>query len=103
MKLNNTSYVHKKIRLLCFQLEALTGLKRTTNLDEEFTQIRFMNSLSYIVIDFKKSVCFSMSYSMNKAELETADDIMLYCQWLMLGEKTALKLDKKKKKSSKKN
>lgn len=104
MKLNNTSYVHKQIRLLCFQLEQLSGLKLITDLSEEFTQIRFMNSLSHITLDLKHEACFTLSHILTKTELQTIQDINLYTQWLLTGERYyKRKRIKMKKPSSKKN
>lgn len=95
MKLNKTSYVHKKIRMLCFQLEQFTNLKMITDLSEEFTQIRFMNSLSYIIIDFKRNTCFSMSCKLDCQEFDIVQEILIYLNWLHIGEVTMNKLNKK--------
>lgn len=105
MKLNNTSYVHKRIRLLCFQLEQFSGLKLVTNLSEEFKEVKFMNPLSYIVLDYKNEVIFSMCYKMSNTELKIAEEIILYCGWLWVFEEYYRKKNKirNKKKSSKKN
>lgn len=105
MKLNNTSYCHKHIRLLCFQLEKLSGLKLVTDLGEDFTQIRFMNSLSYIIIDLKHEAFFTMSHSLSYKEWQNVQDINLYCQWLLTGERYLKRTQRlnMKKPSSKKN
>lgn len=87
IKLNNTSYVHVTIRKLCLQLELLSGMKLITDLNEEFEQIRFINSIGYIVIDFEKNACFTLSHKLDKKEMATINDIMLYCQWLETGRK----------------
>lgn len=116
MKLDNISHCHKDIRMLCFQLETLTGLKCVTNLSEEFEEIRFTNSLSYIVIDFKRDAVYTMSYKLEKKEWETVKDILIDTTWLYVGhnyKKIAMERERsakrakarsnKKKKSSKKN
>lgn len=87
MKLNNTSYVHVIIRKLCLQLELLSGMKLVTDLGEEFYEIRFVDKLGYIVIDFRKDTCFTISHKLTKKEISAIDDIMLYCNWLETGEK----------------
>ena len=85
MKLNTTSHVHKKIRLLCTQLELLSGMKLATDLSQEFDQIRFYSPLSYIMIDYKKNACFTLSYNMSKDEWSAVQDIILYLNWLQTG------------------
>lgn len=87
MKLNEYSHCHKRIRLLCFQLAQLTGMSLVTDLSKDFQEIKFQNELSYIVIDFKNEVIFSMSYHLENIELDTAQDILLYCSWLYTGER----------------
>lgn len=87
MKLNNTSYAHVTIRKLCFQLELLSGMKLVTDLSEEFDEIRFINSFGYIVIDYKRNACFTLSHKLDKKEMATIDDITLHCQWLEIGRK----------------
>ena len=86
MKLNNTAYCHKQIRLLCYQLQTFTGLKLMTNLSEEFDEVRFMNELSYIVIDFERNACYTMSYAMDENEWQTVKDILLFTRWLYIGQ-----------------
>ena len=105
MKLNNTSYCHKHIRLLCFQLEKLTELKLVTDLSEEFNQIRFVNSLSYIIVDIKHNACFTLSHALTNKEWQNVREIILYCEWLLTGEKYSKRMQRlaKKKPSSKKN
>jgi hypothetical protein len=58
-----------------------------TDLSKDFQEIKFQNELSYIVIDFKNEVIFSMSYHLENIELDTAQDILLYCSWLYTGER----------------
>ena len=92
MTLNNHSYCHKRVRLLCIQFESLSELKLATNLDEEFNDIRFMNGLSYVIIDYKHSKWFAMSYKPSKEEWETLKEIMIYCSWLYVGGKAQRKV-----------
>lgn len=106
MKLNDTAYVHKQIRLLCRQLELLTNMKLVTDLGEEFDQIKFIGKLGYIIIDYKKEACFTLSYSMDKKEWSTVRDIMLYLEWLDIGNNYIEERQKRsydEKKSSKLN
>ena len=87
MKLNNHSYLHKKIRLLCLQLEKLTGLRLVTNLSDNFQEISFMNELSYITIDYKHEKSHILSHRLTDNEWATITDIILYCSWLYIGQK----------------
>ena len=87
MKLNETSYVHKKIRHLCQLLEVSTGLQLVTNLGQEFQEIRFMGRLSYLVIDHQKQAIFTLSCRLTKEELEATKDLILYLQWLETGRR----------------
>lgn len=82
MKLNNFSYGHKMVRALCFALETKTKLPLKTNLSEEFDILRFENEYSYIIIDYQKEACFTLSYNMSKDEWNTVRDIMINLQWL---------------------
>ena len=72
---------------MCFQLTQLTGMSLVTDLSDDFQEIKFRNELSYIIIDFKNEVIFSMAYHLENAELDTAQDILLYSSWLFMGEK----------------
>lgn len=87
MKLNNKAHVHLLIRKKCMQLELLTNMKLITNLSEGFVEIRFMNTLGYVVIDFRKETCFTLSHKITPVELQLVQDIMIYCNWLEIGEK----------------
>lgn len=87
MKLNEKSYVHVKIRGLCLQLELLSDMKMITNLDEEFQEIRFIDKLGYIIIDYNNEACFILSHRMDPKEWQTVQDIILYCNWLEAGKK----------------
>ena len=105
MKLNNTAYGHKNIRLLCYQFQLLSGLKLMTNLSEDFEEIRFMNELSYIVIDFKRNACYTMSYAMDENEWQTVQDILLYTSWLYIGqnwERLAIQRERRKRRAKNK-
>lgn len=96
MKLNNYSYAHKQIRLLCYELELVTGMKMVTDLSEEFDIIRFESELAYLTINFKKKVYITLSYHLNKTEEEIIRDIILYCNWLEIGHKIQTKINKKR-------
>lgn len=87
MKLNHTSYVHVTIRQLCVQLEVLSGMKLITNLSDDFYEIRLINSYGYIIIDYCNNACFTLSHHLSNKEFETIKDIMLYCNWLLIGDK----------------
>lgn len=89
MVLNETSYVHTKIRQLCLQLELFTGAVLITNLSENFEKIQFKSKFGYIIIDYKEQTILSLSNHIGKSELGTIEDIMLYCKWLEMGEKYA--------------
>lgn len=85
MKLNNTSYVHKEIRKLCQQLEVISGLKLVTNLDEEIDKISFYNEFGYIILDYKKQACFTLSHKMNDIEWTICKKVMISLEWLDYG------------------
>lgn len=82
MRLNYTSYVHVLIRQLCFQLEQASGLRTVTDLSKDFKEIRLENDYSYIVIDCKNDVCFTLSHKLTDKEMALVKDIVLYLQWL---------------------
>lgn len=84
MKLNNTYYVHKKIRLLCFQLQQISGLKLITNL-EDFEEIVFKGNLAYIRI--QNNVCFTLNHKLTQDEVNIIDDILVYWRWLEIGQR----------------
>ena len=98
MILNNTAYAHKQIRLLLYQLEILSGMQLITNVEEEFEQIRLIDKYGYIIINYKKNACFTLSHTMSPDEWKTVQDIMLYLSWLEIG----LKYEKERIKSNKK-
>ena len=87
MKLNNTSYAHVTIRKLCLQLELLSGMKLVTDLNDDFYEIRFVNAYGYIVIDWRRNACFSLSHRVDNKQMEVVKDILLHCQWLEIGVK----------------
>ena len=87
MKLNNHSYVHVTIRQLCLQLELLSGMKLITNLSDDFYEVRFVDKFGYIVIDWRKSACFSLSHKLTPKEMETIKDMLLNLDWLETAEK----------------
>lgn len=103
LRLNETAYAHRKIRMLCFQLETLTGLKLVTNLSEEFHEVRFMNELSYIVIDFKRNAYYTLSVFLDEKIRGTIEDILLETSWLYIGynwENLARLRERKQKKNA---
>ena len=86
MKLNNSSFVHVTIHKLCLQIELLSGMKLVTDLNDDFYEIRFVNAYGYIVIDWRRNACFSLSHKVDKKQMEAIQDIMLYCRWLEIGD-----------------
>lgn len=96
MILNNHSYAHKQIRLLCYQLELFTGMKMITDLSEEFDMIRFENKYSYLVINYLKNTYVTLSYHLDYKEEEIIADIMLHCNWLDIGHKIQARINKKR-------
>ena len=60
-------------------------MKLMTNLSEEFNEIRFMNELSYIIIDYKRYACYTMAYEMDANEWQTVQDILTHTNWLYVG------------------
>lgn len=95
MKLNNYSYVHILIRQLCFRLEKSSGLPLRTSLSDEFSEIRFENDFSHIIINFKKEICFTLSHKLTNQEFEMIKDIMLYYNWLRIGNEYRINRIKK--------
>lgn len=93
MQINNYNYVHKKIRALCFEFEQATNLKCVTNLDDEFFEIKFCSSLSYVTIDFLHNTYFVMCMKLDKKQFAIAEDIMTYVQWLLIGNQTTALID----------
>lgn len=87
MKLNCISYVHVLIRQLCFQLEQTSGLRTATDLSKDFKEIRFENDYSYIIIDYRDDVCFTLSHKLTEKEMAIIKDIVLHLQWLEIGIK----------------
>lgn len=87
MTLNNHSFVHLQIRKLCSQLEFLAGMKLVTDINGEFNDIRLINNVGYITIDWKKNACYTLSHHLNDIEIELVKTIMLYLNWLETGEK----------------
>ena len=85
MKLNKTAHVHVTIRQLCLQLELLSGMKLVTDLNEEFKMLRFIDAYGYIVIDYHKNACITLSHKLNKNEMATIEDLLIYCRWLEIG------------------
>ena len=67
-----------------------------TNLSDNFSQICFGNSLSYIVIDYKKETFKILAYRLSQDEWHTLRDIMLYSSWL----NTGLEYEKRRKENA---
>ena len=87
MKLNNTTYVHIKIRKLCQLLAYLMNMELATDLSEEYSQIRFTGKYSYLTIDYDHKTCFALSHKITKKEQEIIEEIMICCQWLETGRR----------------
>ena len=85
MFLNNTSYVHIKIKKLCSQLELLSGTKLITDLNDEFNEIRFIDKLGYIVLDFNNLAIFTLGRKLDPVQLQLATDIINYCDFIIVG------------------
>ena len=83
MRLNNSSYVHKRIRKLCYYIEIVTGLKLVNSLDDEFSTLLFCNSLSYLKIDHQLNVYATLNYKLKKAEVEAVEEIILLLNQLI--------------------
>ena len=94
MRLNKTSYVHVTIRKLCQLLAYLTSMELTTDLTEEYNEIRFVGKLSYLTIDWSNKVCYAMSHRITKEEQAIIEEIMLYNNWLETGRKYQMQLHK---------
>lgn len=86
MRLNNHSYVHKKIRILCYAIEQSTNLKLITNFDNDFSDIRFMSRYSYLTIDYLHNTIFAMCIKLDKKQIEIIDDIITMLNWITIGE-----------------
>lgn len=86
MKLNNHSHVHVTIRKLCLQLEMLSEMKLITDLSDDFYEVRFVDKFGYIVIDWRKKACFSLSHKLTPKEMAVINDITIYLNWLEIGE-----------------
>ena len=87
MVLNKSSTIHVRIRKLCYQLELLTDMKLVTNLSEEFNEIRLINKLGYIVIDYERNAVYSLGIHLDKIQLDIVQDIILYCSWIETGDR----------------
>ena len=86
MVLNNSSYLHKKIRKLCEQLEFLSGLKMITDLNDYFVEVRLMNKYGYIIIDWRKNAIFTLSHKLTEVEFEICNELMIYLSWLEVAD-----------------
>ena len=94
MRLNEHSAVHVRIRKCCQQIELLANMKLVTDLSQEYDQIRFVNKLGYIHIDYRNETCFTLGIHLNDLELQIVKDIMLFNNWLETGEKIQNKIHK---------
>lgn len=92
MKLNNFSYMHKKIRILLFLIEQETGMKLLTNLDEEFDCILFANELQHMRIDYLQEMVCTISVRITPRLQKLIDDVIVSLRWLIpFGELRAIK------------
>lgn len=85
MKLNETNYVHVKIRKMCQIIAYYSGMEQITDLSKDFKDIRFTNHVSYLTIDYKRNTCFSMCHRITKEEQELIEELMIYLNWLDTG------------------
>lgn len=91
MKLNDYSYVHKKIRLLCYQLGTITNTQLITDLSKEFDRIVFIDRYGYIIINYHDNTIATLCNRLGNKELDIIEDIMSNCDWLETGNKYAKK------------
>ena len=82
MKLNKYSYVHKKIRYLCFLIENESGLPMETDLSKEFDRICFKGELSYITIDYKRYAYYTLNFKLSGTIRQAVEDTLVYLSWL---------------------
>lgn len=87
IRLNKTSYAHVRARFNLFKLEQESGMKLTTNIDEDFDELLLKNALSYIRIDYNNNLCFAMSHKLTKKEMELIKDITIDCSCAELAKK----------------
>lgn len=87
MVLNNHAFIHKKIKVLCYRLEQLSGLKLVTNLSKQMKEIKFEGSFAHIIIDYRNNAIFVLNHKLIDQEIILIQDIMLYSNWLEIGEK----------------
>lgn len=92
MKLNNHSHVHVTIRRLCLQLEMLSEMKLITDLSDDFYEVRFVDKFGYIVIDWRKKACFSLSHKLTQKEMAVINDLIIYLRWLDIGAEVMEKI-----------
>lgn len=87
MKLNDFSHVHVRVRKLCQLLAYYTKMDLVSDLSNEFDCIRFMNKLSYLTIDYRNRVCYSMSHRITREEQQIIEEIMINLKWIEIGNK----------------
>ena len=96
MTLNNTSYLHKRIRSLCYMLEQSTGMKLQTDLSSDFTILHFKSELSYITIAYERNIYATLNYKLNKAETSAIEEIIIALNFIAYGIKFRLEMKNKK-------
>ena len=84
VEINEHSHVHKKIRMLCYQLELLSDMKLISDFTS-FDEIKLLGKLGYITIDFKRNAVYSLGIKLTKIEWDIIKEILTYCQWLETG------------------
>lgn len=89
MVLNNHAFVHKKIRILCYKLEEISGLKLVTNLNRNMVEIKLSGSYAHIIIDYRNSAILVLNHKLTDQEMLIIEDIMIYMNWLEVGEKVS--------------
>ena len=91
MRLNNYSYVHKKILFLVYSLKNELGVELRTDLKRDLYEIRFENELQYLLIDFRRCVVHIMGIKLDVRQREMVEDLMMYLDWIYMGEKYSTK------------
>lgn len=82
MILNKHSHCHVKIRLLLAKIESSTHTKLITNINEEFEEIRFINNLSYLIINYKEERYMTLDLKLTDDTKAIIEEIMVYLNWL---------------------
>ena len=87
MTLNNSSYVHKLIRVACHEIELRESIKLCTELSQEFTEVVFTGNGLYIIIDYMNKTWLFRGRQVKEECLPFIDDIIVYLGWLEIGKK----------------